>query len=87
MRVVINGWFLSRSDTGSGQYLDALIRHLPLQNTDLDLHIVTPYPSLPFPGLNLHYRAAGKSPLAKIRTNVGAYMEHYNTHAVGCIAI
>ena len=67
MRVVINGWFLSRSDTGSGQYLDALIRHLPLQNTDLDLHIVTPYPSLPFPGLNLHYRAAGKSPLAKIR--------------------
>ncbi len=67
MRVIVNGWFLSRTDTGSGQYLHALLRHMPAQAADLDLHVIVPQPSPPPPGWQLHVRAARSKPLAKLR--------------------
>jgi glycosyltransferase involved in cell wall biosynthesis len=67
MRVIVNGWFLSRKDTGSGQYLHALLRHLPSQSSDLDLHIVVPAASPEIAGWQLHVRTARNVPLDKLR--------------------
>ena len=67
MRVIVNGWFLSRKDTGSGQYLHSLLHHLPAPTPELDLHIVAPQPSSQSPGWQLHVREAGNTPLSKLR--------------------
>ena len=67
MRVIVNGWFLSRTDTGSGQYLHALLRHLPAQAAHLDLHLIVPQSSSQPPGWHLHVRNTGSEPLAKLR--------------------
>ncbi len=66
MRVIVSGWFLSHADTGSGQYLHALLRELPALAADLDLHVIAPLPAPPPPGWQLHARAAGSRPLAKV---------------------
>ncbi len=67
MRVIVSGWFLSHTDTGSGQYLHALLRELPALATDIDLHLVAPLPAPQPSGWQLHVRAAGSHPLAKVR--------------------
>ncbi len=67
MRIIVSGWFLSHADTGSGQYLHALLRELPALAADLDLHVVAPLPAPQPPGWQLHARLAGSRPLAKVR--------------------
>lgn len=42
--ILINGWFWQRKDTGSGQYLHALLRHWPVDRDGRDLrpHLLIP---------------------------------------------
>ncbi|HNS52729.1 MAG TPA: glycosyltransferase family 1 protein [Anaerolineae bacterium] len=42
MRIAINGWFLSRPGTGSGQYLRELLRALSSRAADHELALVVP---------------------------------------------
>ncbi len=42
LRVAINGWFWSRPDTGSGQYLRQLLDALVKADPDIELALVLP---------------------------------------------
>lgn len=42
MRIAINAWFLNRPGTGSGQYLQNLLREMPAAAPDLNLLLVAP---------------------------------------------
>ncbi len=45
MRVAINAWFLEQPGTGSGQYLDGLLRAMPAVAPDCQFLLVVPHPS------------------------------------------
>jgi glycosyltransferase involved in cell wall biosynthesis len=42
MHLAINGWFWDRPDTGSGQYLRGLVRHLRAADPDLSITLILP---------------------------------------------
>ena len=42
MHIAINGWFVGRSATGSGQYIDHLLAHLPRQAGDVHFSLLLP---------------------------------------------
>ncbi len=42
--VLVNGWFLQRPTTGSGQYLTSLLREFPILQTDVRLRTLVPVP-------------------------------------------
>ena len=42
MRIVINGWFIDRPHTGSGQYLRQLIARLPVLAPQHEVHLIVP---------------------------------------------
>lgn len=72
MRVVINGWFLIHDAyTGSGQYLRALLKHLPHVAQQHEVHVVAPVgPAETMPILTtatLHPVKCGASNLDKVR--------------------
>lgn len=72
MRVVINGWFLIHDAyTGSGQYLRALLKHLPHVAEQHEVHVVAPVgPAETMPILTtatLHPVKCGASNLDKVR--------------------
>lgn len=48
MHIAINGWFVGRSATGSGQYIDHLLAHLPRQAENVHLSLLLPRVD-PFP--------------------------------------
>jgi len=41
-RVLINGWFLHKPNTGSGQYLRLLLKHLSNEVSGVDIHVIAP---------------------------------------------
>jgi len=45
MRVVLNGWFVNRPNTGSGQYLRQLIARLPVLAPQHNYHLIVPHRS------------------------------------------
>ena len=57
MRIAINGWFLGHAGTGSGQYLDGLLRHMPEVAPEHQFLLVAPsdVSRVTFPGLQLEY--------------------------------
>jgi glycosyltransferase involved in cell wall biosynthesis len=57
MRIAINGWFLGQAGTGSGQYLDGLLRHMPEVAPEHQFLLVAPsdVSRVTFPGLQLEY--------------------------------
>jgi glycosyltransferase involved in cell wall biosynthesis len=42
MQIAINGWFAGRPDTGSGQYIQHLLAHLPLQDAGVRFVLLVP---------------------------------------------
>lgn len=67
MRLAINGWFLSKPYTGTGQYLRGLLGHLPAVAPDLDIHVLSPVEAELPPGCNLHVIKTGRSGFGKVR--------------------
>ena len=57
MRIAINAWFLDRPGTGSGQYLQGLLRALPEFAREHQFLLATPLeqPRLDVPGLQVEY--------------------------------
>ena len=41
-RVLINGWFLHKPNTGSGQYLRLLLKHISTEVSGIDIHVISP---------------------------------------------
>ncbi|MBH27622.1 MAG: hypothetical protein CL789_00085 [Chloroflexi bacterium] len=41
-RVLINGWFFHKPNTGSGQYLRLLLKHLSSADTRMEIHVISP---------------------------------------------
>jgi glycosyltransferase involved in cell wall biosynthesis len=74
MRIVLNGWFAAHDpQTGSGQYLRALLEWLPRVAPEHDYHLVLPQSgaqAMPKPegaGYQVHVVRCGTSNLAKLR--------------------
>lgn len=42
MRLAVNGWFIGKQSTGSGQYLHHLLDHLPSQRPGIEIDVFTP---------------------------------------------
>jgi glycosyltransferase involved in cell wall biosynthesis len=42
LRVLINGWFLHKPNTGSGQYLRLLLKHISNEVSEVDIHVISP---------------------------------------------
>ena len=76
--ILVNGWFLQRLTTGSGQYLTSLLREFPALQEDVRLRTLVPVPPglaggwTPAPGLpaGMEYLPVplppGPEPLAKV---------------------
>jgi glycosyltransferase involved in cell wall biosynthesis len=45
MHIAINGWFVGRTTTGSGQYIEHLLAHLPRQASGVRLSLLLPHDS------------------------------------------
>ncbi len=79
MRVVLNGWFLARdAQTGTGQYLRALLEWLPRVAPEHDYHVVVPAgpahaPPEPAAAVTFHAVRSGASHLAKVWFEQWAY--------------
>lgn len=41
-RILINGWFLHKPNTGSGQYLRLLLKHISNEISGVDIHVISP---------------------------------------------
>lgn len=41
-RILINGWFLHKPNTGSGQYLRLLLKHISTEVSGIDIHVISP---------------------------------------------
>lgn len=71
LKIALNGWFLVHDrHTGTGQYLHALLTHLPNVAPQHEYVAIVPTPdaSLPtFPGVALHIVRCGRSNLNKVR--------------------
>jgi glycosyltransferase involved in cell wall biosynthesis len=75
MHVALNGWFLDRPDTGSGQYLVHLVEALRERSPSLKLTLIVPqgWEADPPPGIDLHpVSLRGQGHLAKVRFEQGA---------------
>ncbi len=59
MRIAVNGWFLDQPGTGSGQYLNNLLRAMPGVATEHEFLVVMPpgRPELPVPELRIEYHS------------------------------
>ena len=57
MRIAINAWFLNQTGTGSGQYLEGLLRAVPGLENDHEFLLVTPPGDFEFevPGLQVEF--------------------------------
>jgi glycosyltransferase involved in cell wall biosynthesis len=57
MKIAINAWFLDRPGTGSGQYLNGLLRALPAVASEHHFLLVTPpgVPACQIPGLRVEF--------------------------------
>jgi len=57
MRIAINAWFLNQTGTGSGQYLEGLLRAVPGLEMDHEFLLVTPSGDFEFevPGLQVEF--------------------------------
>ena len=42
MRLAVNGWFIGKQTTGSGQYLHHLLDHFPRQRAGVEITVLTP---------------------------------------------
>lgn len=73
--ILVNGWFWDRLDSGSGQYVNALLHHWPQPGLEdkTHIHLLVPEPiqdrELPAPNMTLHRASKGHLPaaLAKIK--------------------
>ena len=44
-RILINGWFFHKPNTGSGQYLRLLLKHLNNTDPRMEIHVISPLPT------------------------------------------
>ena len=69
--LALNGWFIDQPHTGTGQYLQHLLNHLPAVAPDFQVSLVAPTAALAGAQLPAEIQAvpiaSGQGALAKVR--------------------